>query len=100
MWRQREKHCAAARLCLRIAGRHSAATEEGMMRIVCIALCVAATAVAADKSSGQPANCKGLPTEVELKAAMNAPSTEEAGGLFHGTRMWAAVLNRDGELCA
>ena len=29
-----------------------------------------------------------------------APSTGgDAGGLFHGTRMWGAVVNRNGELC-
>jgi len=30
-----------------------------------------------------------------------APSHDgDAGGLFHGMRMWAAVVNRNGELCA
>jgi uncharacterized protein GlcG (DUF336 family) len=54
------------------------------------------------------ANCKDLPTEPALRSALTAAPTcntacgasaAEAGGLFHGTRMWVAVVNRDGELC-
>jgi uncharacterized protein GlcG (DUF336 family) len=47
-------------------------------------------------------DCSGLPTESQLRGflqqAAAAPGT--VGGLFNGTRMWAAVVNRDGELCA
>ena len=48
------------------------------------------------------ANCRGLPSEGELKAFLAAAPAAggDAGGLFHGTRMWGAVVNRDGELCA
>src|SRR5437016_5976805 len=48
------------------------------------------------------ARCSGLPTAGQLKQFLvAAPSHDgEAGGLFHGTRMWAAVVNRNGELCA
>jgi uncharacterized protein GlcG (DUF336 family) len=52
------------------------------------------------------ANCTGLPTEAELQEAMRAvagpagtPETGPVGGLFNGTRMWAAVVNRNGEIC-
>src|SRR5438477_6865726 len=47
-------------------------------------------------------NCQGLPNAAELKAHLAAAPAHggEAGGLFHGERMWAAVVNRDGELCA
>jgi uncharacterized protein GlcG (DUF336 family) len=47
-------------------------------------------------------NCRGLPTVEQLKTALaGAPGHGgDAGGLFHGTRMWAAVVNRDGEICA
>ena len=31
---------------------------------------------------------------------MNAAASATAGGLFNGTRIWAVVVNRDGELCA
>jgi uncharacterized protein GlcG (DUF336 family) len=49
-----------------------------------------------------PSNCSGLPTAADLKTFLvAAPSTGgDAGGLFHGTRMWVAVVNRDGKLCA
>jgi len=48
------------------------------------------------------ANCSALPSKSQLQAFLvAAPGTGgEAGGLFHGTLMWAAVVNRDGELCA
>jgi uncharacterized protein GlcG (DUF336 family) len=49
-----------------------------------------------------PGNCSGLPTAAQLKTFLvAAPSTGgNAGGLFQGTRMWVAVVNRDGKLCA
>ena len=49
-----------------------------------------------------PSNCSGLPSAAELKTHLvAAPGTGgDAGGLFHGTRMWIAVVNRDGKLCA
>lgn len=48
------------------------------------------------------ANCRNLPNESELKTHLAAAPTSggSAGGLFLGARMWAAVVNRDGELCA
>ena len=48
------------------------------------------------------ASCAGLPTANQLKAFLAAaPGTGgDAGGLFHGDRMWAAVVNRDGKICA
>jgi hypothetical protein len=45
------------------------------------------------------ANCVGLPSESDLKSALIASAGNHAGGLFEGTRMWAAVVNRDGEIC-
>jgi uncharacterized protein GlcG (DUF336 family) len=51
---------------------------------------------------GWAGDCQGLPTAANLKAHLAAApaSGGEAGGLFSGTRMWAAVVNRDGEICA
>jgi uncharacterized protein GlcG (DUF336 family) len=55
--------------------------------------------------------CGGLPTAAQLReflqnaaagtdiSAALGPGTG-VGGLFEGERMWAAVVNRDGELCA
>jgi len=56
-------------------------------------------------------SCAGLPTATQLKTFLSGaasgtgisaslgPSTL-VGGLFNGQFMWAAVVNRDGELCA
>ena len=47
-------------------------------------------------------NCQGLPSEAQLTTYLNSAGSDPdpAGGLFQGTRMWAAVVNRDGEVCA
>jgi uncharacterized protein GlcG (DUF336 family) len=47
-------------------------------------------------------DCSALPTAAQLKTMLGAaPSTGgSAGGLFLGQRMWGAVVNRNGELCA
>lgn len=47
-------------------------------------------------------NCVGLPTAADLQNLLvSAPASGgQAGGLFGGTRMWAAVVNRNGEVCA
>jgi uncharacterized protein GlcG (DUF336 family) len=47
-------------------------------------------------------DCSGLPTVAQLKALLaSAPTTGgNAGGLFQGQRMWGAVVNRNGEVCA
>ena len=49
-----------------------------------------------------PEPCDGLPSESELIEFLGqAPASGgNAGGLFGGARMWAAVVNRDGKLCA
>ena len=46
--------------------------------------------------------CKDLPSEKQLKDFLILSPKEDgdAGGLFHGARMWAALVNRDGEVCA
>ena len=47
------------------------------------------------------ANCNDVPSAAELRQAMLAAAkASNAGGLFGGTRMWGAVVNRDGEICA
>jgi uncharacterized protein GlcG (DUF336 family) len=70
------------------------------IRLTSLAIGLAALSIPcfADK----PANCNGLPSANQLKNLLQqAPSTGgDAGGLFHGTRMWAAVVNRNGEICA
>ena len=44
--------------------------------------------------------CNGLPTAEQLRQFMQAAADPSVGGLFNGERMWAAVVNRDGALCA
>ena len=53
-------------------------------------------------AASSAANCQGLPTASQLRAFLvAAPGTGgDAGGLFHGTRMWGAIVNRDGDVCA
>src|SRR3989449_3380733 len=60
------------------------------------------TGAAWSQNEGNQANCSGLPTGGQLKQFLaTAPNDGgDAGGLFHGTLMWAAVVNRSGQLCA
>jgi len=51
--------------------------------------------------------CNQLPSATDLQALLQAaqssgspPPGGPVGGLFGGTRMWAAVVNRSGEVCA
>ena len=66
---------------------------------VCLALI--ALVIGAARVS-MAADCNSLPGASQLRAFLNtAPSSPgDAGGLFHGTRMWAAVVNRDGVVCS
>src|SRR5256712_1351494 len=58
-------------------------------------------ATAGAPGKGGEANCSALPTAEPLKQFLAAGPSHggEAGGLFHGTRMWAAVVTRDGDRC-
>lgn len=70
--------------------------------VMTLAAVTAGTATLWAEGRNGPANCSGLPTAAELKTNLVAAPAHggEAGGLFHGTRMWVAVVNRDGKLCA
>jgi uncharacterized protein GlcG (DUF336 family) len=63
-------------------------------------MCVSAGMLLADDDDAKKANCRDLPTEAQLRTWMVASAGVTAGGLFKGERMWAAVVNRQGELCA
>ena len=78
---------------------------------ICLLLTGMIGAFAKDPPSNPHAQhgCAGLPTAAQLTSFLNsvAPVATEStaatgpiGGLFNGTRMWAAVVNRYGELCA
>jgi uncharacterized protein GlcG (DUF336 family) len=53
------------------------------------------------KAANPPDNCRDLLTEAQLKQFLNdaVSAGGTVGGLFNGTRMWGAIVNRDGELC-
>src|SRR4051812_18944854 len=56
------------------------------------------TPAPADTRSG---NCSEVPNEKQLKDWLKSvPGKGEAGGLASGRFEWAAVVNRQGELCA
>ena len=74
-----------------------------------VAMVLFTTACTAPPAGGDAkapvANCTGLPTPVEIKtwlkgAASTTGPDGDAGGLFHGERMWGAVVNRAGQFCA
>ena len=46
-------------------------------------------------------NCQNLQSEAQLRQFLIQAQTVNTpiGGLFQGTRMWGAVVNRDGEIC-
>src|SRR4051812_49507847 len=47
------------------------------------------------------AGCTSVPGASDLgKWLKAAPDSGEAGGLFHGRAEWAAVVNRNGQICA
>src|SRR2546423_6317820 len=73
-------------------------------RFLTLALAVSGVAFPclANDDDTDHARCAGLPSTAQLKAFLiAAPGTGgDAGGLFHGTRMWAATVDRDGRLCA
>jgi uncharacterized protein GlcG (DUF336 family) len=54
------------------------------------------------QSGAARATCRDLPSADDLKKWLRAaPGVEgEAGGLFSGKMEWAAVVNRQGEICA
>lgn len=74
------------------------------MKTVCVRLllsCAILLIPTTVRASGGP-DCFGLPTVAQLKTLLaTAPTTGgSAGGLFLGQRMWGAVVNRSGEVCA
>jgi uncharacterized protein GlcG (DUF336 family) len=71
------------------------------MKTTCILFVLGAHAFAANSTNaGNPASCRDLPSESQLRQYLQASAGPSAGGLFEGRRMWAAVVNRDGELCS
>ncbi len=67
-----------------------------------LALSAAAVYMRQTPLEAQATSCVSLPTAGHLKSYLSqAPANGgTVGGLFNGTRMWAAVVNRDGVVCA
>jgi uncharacterized protein GlcG (DUF336 family) len=81
-----------------------------MSRLLLTLLSAAASTaiLSAQGNRGGGGKCDGLPTDRELRNNFGQMFTvpniiggdSPVGGLFNGSRMWAAVVNRDGEICA
>jgi uncharacterized protein GlcG (DUF336 family) len=79
-----------------------------------VLLAVASFGAAGQEAQSLSSLCQGLPRANELRQLMQAAAVADnpllsadlrvgpggVGGLFEGTRMWAAVVNRNGQLCA
>jgi uncharacterized protein GlcG (DUF336 family) len=63
-------------------------------------LILASAALAAGPLAAQ--NCAALPDANQLRTWLNKAPNEggDEGGLFHGKREWAVVVNRQGQVCA
>lgn len=63
---------------------------------------LAQTASPAKAGKAAAGNCQNLPSAAQLRQHLVAAQNvnKPIGGLFEGTRMWGAVVNRDGEICA
>ena len=71
------------------------------MRIaIPIGLIVAAGAISISTraTADDDAKCNGLPSQMELQAALAAATAAETSGL--NNQMWATIVNRDGFVCA
>ncbi len=69
-----------------------------MFKTAAIAVVLSIVALPAFSQGGS--NCSGLPTAGQLSALLAGAAGTDVGGLFNGERMWAAVVNRSGEICA
>ena len=73
--------------------------KRALIALAGLALMLGVSTGASANNGNGPA-CKDLPKDAALQAHLVASSDPTAGGLFAGSRMWAAVVNRDGALCA
>ena len=76
-------------------------TSATLLTLACVVGYSLALHVSPLSAAAAQGRCHGLPDEAALKGFLIAAPAAggEAGGLFHGTRMWGAVVNRDGEIC-
>jgi uncharacterized protein GlcG (DUF336 family) len=69
-----------------------------MSRLAAIAICLSLLTLPTFAEGD--VTCAGLPTASDLNKLLVAAAGNDIGGLFNGARMWAAVVNRSGEICA
>jgi uncharacterized protein GlcG (DUF336 family) len=72
------------------------------MLLVCALIATVLGVTGYGHNSQGPGWCHGLPDALQLRELLNdaAETNLPIGGLFQGTRMWGAVVNRSGEYCA
>ena len=76
-----------------------------MKRFLSLFVAACATLIAVTTANAQKATaagCQNLPSESQLRQLLSQAQNinKPIGGLFEGARMWAAVVNRDGAVCA
>jgi uncharacterized protein GlcG (DUF336 family) len=76
-----------------------------MKNFLCLLIAGFGTLIALGPANAQKqsaAGCQNLPSESQLRQLLVQAQdvNKPIGGLFNGTRMWAAVVNRDGAVCA
>src|SRR2546426_2989028 len=84
-----------------VSANAGGAMKSNRSLLASVLLVCFSTGAAWSQNEGNQANCSGLPTAGQLKQFLaTAPNDGgDAGGLFPGTLMWAAVVNLSGALC-
>jgi uncharacterized protein GlcG (DUF336 family) len=84
--------------------KRSLSTVLTVAAALALATLTALPQLAAPANSGKfiAGTCQNLPSAAQLRQLLIQAQNvnKPIGGLFEGTRMWAAVVNRDGEVCA
>ena len=67
---------------------------------VFVAMCIVGITGGVGTAAAQ-GTCSSMPSATELRTALQQAVTHggEAGGLFHGSRMWGSIVNRSGAIC-
>src|SRR5678815_3402652 len=63
-----------------------------------VALILTAATARADDDDDRNSNCRNLPSQSQLRAALIAATALETSGL--NNQMWATIVDRDGIVCA
>lgn len=87
---------------MRVLRYKQAAVTAGLCFLMLPALFAQGNSNNNNGSEENSSPCAGLPTSDHLKAFLRQAPAQggEAGGLFSGKKMWGAIVNKNGELCA